>query len=171
MRVIFLAGRAAVDDLSTRARALGALARDFTCGPLLVADAVERLRRDLQSSREALGAARGRWAQDLGARVASELEREGRAHAVLTLDGESVETLRALASRLTARPGTVAFLASRTPDGLLVLVCRGEGSVFDCGAWLKRTAADHGGRGGGRPDRAEGRLPPDAPWEALAREV
>ncbi|MBI5515126.1 MAG: alanyl-tRNA editing protein [Deltaproteobacteria bacterium] len=171
VRVTFLAGRAAVEDLSQRARGLSALARDFTCGPLLVSDAIERLRKDLQASREALGAVRGRWASELGQRLVADLDREGRSHAVLTLDGESVETLRALASRVTARPGTVAFLASRSPDGLLVLVCRGEGSAFDCGAWLKRVAVAHGGRGGGRPDRAEGRLPAEAPWDALAREA
>jgi alanyl-tRNA synthetase len=40
-----------------------------------------------------------------------------------------------------------------------VVLQRGEGvKTFDCGAWLKATAAARGGRGGGRPERAEGRL-------------
>ena len=34
--------------------------------------------------------------------------------------------------------------------------------AFDCGAWLKAAAAERGGRGGGRPERAEGRLKLDA---------
>jgi hypothetical protein len=29
---------------------------------------------------------------------------------------------------------------------------------FDCGAWLKSTVNAHEGRGGGRPERAEGRM-------------
>ena len=58
----------------------------------------------------------------------------------------------------------VAICASLDPesgDALLVLQ-RGAGvtgaGAFDCGAWLKSTASAHDGRGGGRPERAEGRI-------------
>jgi hypothetical protein len=39
-----------------------------------------------------------------------------------------------------------------------VVVQRGAASTFDCGAWLKDLCAKRGGRGGGRPERAEGRV-------------
>jgi alanyl-tRNA synthetase len=75
--------------------------------------------------------------------------------------------LRALATRITAAPEATAFLAGRGPDGLAVVVARGSASTVDCGAFLKKAAAQAGGRGGGRPERAEGRLPAGADWAAL----
>lgn len=95
----------------------------------------------------------------------------GTARITLLLPDEPVETLRALGARITARPGTVALLASPSPEGLQVLVARGEGSAFDCGAWLKQAAARAGGRAGGSPGRAEGRLPPGADWHSLVEET
>ncbi len=173
MRVTFLAGRAAVDELSARSRTIADLGRAFTCGPRDVPAGIERLRRDLQEARDALGVARGRWAETVARELLAAMDASGDAsgehRAVAVFDLEPVDTLRAVASRVTARPDAVAFLASRSPEGTQVLVARGSASGFDCGAWLKRVAAAHGGRGGGRADRAEGRLPAETPWETLAR--
>jgi alanyl-tRNA synthetase len=166
-RVNFLAGRAALDELRARSASLAELGRLFTCGPHDARAAVERLRSELQSTRDALGDVRARWAEGVAERLLREASEAGSSRVVLTLEGEAVETLRALGQRLTAREGVVAFLASRVDDGLLVLIARGPGSGFDCGAWLKRVAAAQQGRGGGRPDRAEGRLPGAVDWAAL----
>src|SRR5262249_24909135 len=55
--------------------------------------------------------------------------------------------------------------------GIHVVAVRGAGSDFDCGAFVKRVSAQHGGRGGGRAENAEGRLPAravdPATWRAL----
>ena len=166
-RVTFLAGRAALDELRARSASLAELGRLFTCGPHDARAAIERLRAELQSTRDALGDVRARWAEGVAERLLREAAGAGSSRVVLALDGESVETLRALGQRIAARPGAVAFLASRVDDGLLVLVARGEASSFDCGAWLKRAAAAQQGRGGGRPERAEGRLPGGVDWSAL----
>jgi alanyl-tRNA synthetase len=49
---------------------------------------------------------------------------------------------------------------------------RAAGSSLDCGALWKQLAARAGGRGGGRADRAEGRLAtPLADWAALVGEL
>ena len=166
-RVTFLAGRAALDELRARSGSLAELGRMFTCGPHDARAAIERLRAELQSTRDALGDVRARWAEGVAERLLREAAGAGSSRVVLALDGESVETLRALGQRIAARPGAVAFLASRVDDGLLVLVARGEASSFDCGAWLKRAVAAQQGRGGGRPERAEGRLPGGVDWSAL----
>jgi alanyl-tRNA synthetase len=50
----------------------------------------------------------------------------------------------------------------------MVLAARGAESDFDCGAFVKRVAAAHGGRGGGRPETAEGRLPAAIDWMSAA---
>jgi alanyl-tRNA synthetase len=84
---------------------------------------------------------------------------------------DDVPMLRSLAGRLASRPDVVAFCASdeRGQDDWAIVVQRGAGVSFDCGAWLKSVAARHGGRGGGRPERAEGRLPRGLPLDDLAR--
>ncbi len=167
-RVTFLAGRVAQRELSARSKALAELARSFSCGPLDVRAGVERLRGDLAGARESLGLAREQWATLYAQRLVADALARGERRVACVLDGDAIETLRALASRITATPEVIALLASRTSEGLLVALARGEGSAFDCGAWLKRAAAAHGGRGGGRADRAEGRLPASVDWLALA---
>ena len=167
-RVTFLAGRVAQRELAARSKALADLARSFSCGPLDVRAGVERLRGDLQGARESLGLAREQWATLYAQGLVADALAQGERRVACVLDGDAIETLRALASRITATPEMVALLASRTSEGLLVALARGEGSAFDCGAWLKRVAAAHGGRGGGRADRAEGRLPASVDWLTLA---
>jgi alanyl-tRNA synthetase len=126
---------------------------------------VEKLRRELGDARDALGRVRGRLADVIGESLAAEARATGRAIAVV--DDAGPDLLRALATRITAAPDAIAFLAGKSADGLAVLVARGSASAFDCGAFLKQAAARSGGRGGGRPERAEGRLPPDADWLGL----
>jgi alanyl-tRNA synthetase len=79
--------------------------------------------------------------------------------------------LRTLAARLSSRSDVVAFCA--TPDegsgDLALVVQRGSAATFDCGRWFKEIVGHHGGRGGGRAERAEGRLPPGAALSGLAR--
>jgi alanyl-tRNA synthetase len=49
---------------------------------------------------------------------------------------------------------------------------RAAGSALDCSALWKQLAARHGGRGGGRADRAEGRLTTAlTDWSAAVAEL
>jgi alanyl-tRNA synthetase len=168
-RVTFSAGRRARDELWREAGVLRDLGRAFTCGPLDVPAGVDKIRRELGEARDALGRVRGRLADAIGAELAASAAATGRAVAVL--DDAGPDLLRALATRVTSAPHAVAFLAGRGADGLAVLVARGGASTFDCGAFLKKAAAQCGGRGGGRAERAEGRLPADADWAALVEAI
>jgi alanyl-tRNA synthetase len=47
-----------------------------------------------------------------------------------------------------------------------VVLARAPAGTLDCGALLKQLAAAHGGKGGGRPERAEGRLAAGVDWPA-----
>jgi len=60
-----------------------------------------------------------------------------------------------------------ALLAGVGADGVAVLVARAPGSDLDCGKLLSAVAKAASGRGGGGPDRAEGRVPPGVNWPAL----
>ncbi len=167
MRVTFLAGRVAQRELGARSKSLVDLARGFSCGPLDVHHGVERLRAELTATRDALGVARAQWATLYARALLDDAKRAGSQRVACVLDDATVDTLRALAVEITAQPGTVAMLASRSAEGLQVMLARGAGSAFDCGAWLKAATASHGGRGGGRADRAEGRLPATVDWAAI----
>ena len=72
---------------------------------------------------------------------------------------------------IVAAPGVLAILVG---DGqpAPVVVARSRDIGFDAGAWMKRAAAQLGGRGGGRPEQAQGGL--TAPAEtivAFARQI
>jgi alanyl-tRNA synthetase len=86
---------------------------------------------------------------------------------VAVIDDADVELLRSLARRLLEAGAPEVILGGRQAEALDVIVARAEGSTFDCGGFLKRIAALAGGRGGGRPVHAEGRLPPSTDFAAL----
>ncbi len=171
LRVSFHAGRRAIDDARAKERVLADLARDFTCGVLDVPNAVGKLRSDLKARLEALSGARGELVELVAERVLASHppDPSGLTAISVVRERDDVGMLRALAGRFAARPDVFAVCAS--PDGdsgdLAVVVQRGANVKVDCGAWLKAAAATHGGRGGGRPERAEGRLARGA-LEAIA---
>jgi alanyl-tRNA synthetase len=164
-RVTFAAGKRTRDVLGAHSDAIGALARAFSCQPGDVPATVEKLRRDLAEGREALKAAQRRWADALADRL---LAGEGRV--VAAIPGGDVDVLRALATKITAA-GRDAVLAATNPDGTHVMIARAAGSTLDCGALLRSIAQACGGRGGGRADHAEGKLPAGVDWPALVDSV
>ena len=164
-RVLFSAGARARGEVLAEAALLRELSRSLSCGPRDVPAGVDRLRRDLTEVRDALARAEAQVLDRVAAELAQKAAAEGRVVAVL--DGTAPEGLRALANKITATPGVVAFLAGRSGDGLSILVARGSGATLDCGAFLKKIAKMAGGRGGGKPERAEGRVPAGADWTAL----
>jgi alanyl-tRNA synthetase len=165
-RVIFNCGARARGDLFAESSALREAARALGVGPRDVPAGLERVRRELSEAREALDRSQARVAEHVGVALVAEAAASGRV--VAALDDTGAELLRTLAGRITAAaPEAVAFLAGKTADGLAVIVARGAASKFDAGAFLKKATAQTGGRGGGRPERAEGRLPATADWAAL----
>jgi alanyl-tRNA synthetase len=168
-RLTFASGRRAREQLAAESGLLRALSRDFSCGPNEVSAAVDKLRRELGTSREKLGQLRAEVAERAADALLERAGQTGDPVMVAAFDDATVEILRAIGARLSALPEAVALLAGRSDDGTQVLCVRGSGSSFDCGAFVKRIAGATGGRGGGRPERAEGRLPPGVDWDALCR--
>jgi alanyl-tRNA synthetase len=162
IRVGFHAARRAIDHARAHEAALAALATEFTCGALDVGAAVAKLRAELRSKTDAMAAMRG----ELVGRIADALwaahpiDPSGTTVIVAPRANDDVSMLRTLAGKLATRPDVVAIAASIDAESgdLAIVLQKGEKATFDCGAWLKATAAKVGGRGGGRPERAEGRL-------------
>jgi len=167
-RVTFSAGPRARRNVAREAAITRALAKDFTCGTDDVPAGLDKLRRELSEARETLGRVRIRVASAL----ADDFVRAADNQAVVgVVDDASLEIVRAVAGRITTQGDRVAMIAGAADGGTIVLVARGPDSRFDCGAFLKRVAALAGGRGGGRPERAEGRLPLGIDWPALVAQA
>lgn len=161
-RVTFDAGPRARRALLDEAGALKALASGLSCGPLDVSTALDKVRRDLAAVRDT----NKRLAERVAVAVADELAASGTNPIVAVLDDK--ELVRLVGARLMALEGRHALLAARDDDGMHVLAVRGPGSTFDCGAFIKKLATEHGGKGGGKPERAEGRVPGSVDWRAVA---
>jgi alanyl-tRNA synthetase len=163
-RIVFSAGPRARKNVTREAAITRSFAREFTCGTDDVPAGLDKLRRELADARETLGRVRIRVASA----VADDFMRGTADRAVVgVVDDASLDIVRAVAARITSQGDRIAMVAGAVDGGTIVLIARGPESKFDCGAFLKRVAASAGGRGGGRPERAEGRLPLDVDWPAL----
>jgi len=168
-RVTFVAGRRGRADLFSRDQVARGLAAQFSCGIAELPAAIERVRRDAEAATAETTALRGRLAQQLAAAFPG----TGAVVAALPAD---VELLRGVAARLVAG-GRDALLCTVDDTGTTVALFRAADSKLDCGGLWKRLAAHadlDGGksRGGGRDNRAEGRLAlPIADWPALIAEL
>jgi alanyl-tRNA synthetase len=157
-RVSFQAGPRARREAFARARIAEQLAQGFSTAPDDVLAQVEKLRAQVKAQNsekqgllERLGVVYGDAA---AARAA-----DGSVVVDVVSDAD-MGLLRALAQRFVAQKPTCAIVvATKEADGGgPVVVARGAGSVVDCGALLKTLVAAHGGKGGGKPDNAQGRL-------------
>jgi len=163
-RISFTAARRGRAELFTRDQVLRGLATQFSCGPAEVPAAIDKLRRDAASADATITQLRGKLADAL----LSSLTGTGRVIAEIPGDAE---LMRSVAAKLVTA-GRDALLAVRVDDGTQVVLFRAPGSTLDCGALFKQLSATHGGRGGGKPDRAEGKLAAQlADWPAAIAEL
>jgi alanyl-tRNA synthetase len=163
-RVTFAAGRKARTELFARDAVLRGLASRFSCGTAEVPAAIDKLARDVEASGTELTALRSR----LASMIIDALPPSG--PAVTAIPGDP-DLLRSVAAKL-AGSGRDALLCAPAADGTLVVLFRAAGSTLDCGALFKQLVAKVGGRGGGKAERAEGRLTaPVADWPALIAEL
>jgi alanyl-tRNA synthetase len=163
-RVTFVAGRRGRLDLFARDHVLRGLATRFSCGPVEVPAAIDKLARDADTTGAEVTVLRGR----LAGMIAGAFPGTGAVIAALPGDPE---LLRGVAAKLS-QAGRDAILAAPDDVGATVVLFRAAGSSLDCGVLWKKLAARCGGRGGGRADRAEGRLArPIADWPAVVAEL
>lgn len=164
IRISFSAGPRARRELAAQAATLRGLGRELSCDALLVPQGLAKLREELGGSRDALGKMRGRLAEAIAQSLGNTDN-----PIIAVIEDAGAELLRSIATRLTTDPSALVILGGGSAEGVSVLVARGASSSVDCGAVLKKIASAAGGRGGGRKEHAEGKLPAGADLEGAAR--
>ena len=162
-RIHFACGQRALDDYSRKHQLVRALSGRFTCSEEELAQAVERLQAQADANFKALRAAQSELVAAEAARLLATAGPDRVVSAAYPgWDGEQVKQL---AQILRSQPGFVVALASGANQ---VLAARSVDVAFDAGQALRNALADVGGRGGGRPDFAQGAAPS---WEAACQAV
>lgn len=155
VRVEFVCGGRAIQDYRWKNQILQGVSAELSVGLVEITPAVQRLRAAEQTQRKALERAQERLidydAQDL---IAAAPKLGGVPVVVQTYDDRTLDSVRLLAKRVS-EAGGVALLGLRADKAQLVFN-RPAGVAADMGALLKAAAAIVGGRGGGKPDAAQG---------------
>jgi alanyl-tRNA synthetase len=149
-RVEFICGNRVIRYAREANRCLESISRTISASALETAPAVRALWEDHQQTRKRV--------EELEAEL---LEHEAAQFpvdgglAVRAFKNRGIEKLKLLAVKICARPSTVALLADEG-DQLRVVFARSADSTPDMAALLKKTIERFGGRGGGRPNLAQG---------------
>jgi alanyl-tRNA synthetase len=161
LRLEFLCGDRVLREYRWKNAVLADLAGTLSVGAREVGAAVERIRADEERSRKALAQAQERLLHYEAAELLDGADRIGTTPVVArTFTDRELDHVRQLA-RLIADGGGVALLGISGTKAQLVFA-RAAGLPYDMGALLRLAATVVGGRGGGRPEAAQGGGPDSA---------
>ena len=116
-------------------------------------EAIERLQAEAKDARRRIKDLHAQLARHEAAALA-EAAADSKV-VVHVLEGWDANGLKTIASAICEREGYTAVLFSAPPPSALV-VARGPGATTDAAAVLKKLTERFGGKGGGRPDLAQG---------------
>jgi alanyl-tRNA synthetase len=158
-RVEFLCGHRALADYQAKNALVMELAQEYTVGHWEVADMVHRLDEELKATRREFRRTRDDFLDAEALALWHEAVRLDSVRVVKAdFVGRTVEDLKHLAQRLIVHPQTVALLAAGGPmDGKGSFAFARSGDLdVDMGVLVRHACETIGGRGGGRPDFAQG---------------
>lgn len=155
-RVAFRCGGRALAQVREWRDAFGAANRVLSVGPAELAPAIERL----QGENKALGRTARTLQEQLAGHVAAGLVTatppvNGRLVVAQAFEGWDAPGLKAIAAAVAATPGGCAAVFSTSRPALAV-IARAADVPVDASAVLKGLVAQFGGKGGGKPDLAQG---------------
>jgi alanyl-tRNA synthetase len=155
-RLTFVCGGRALGALRGYRDAVAGSVRALSVLPAELPAAIERLQAEGRELRKTLRSMQDALATHEAARLlAAAPERGGVRSVVDVLEGWDANGLKAIAAAITSSgPAVVALVSSSTPA--LVVIARSSGATVDANAVLKALVARFGGRGGGKPDLAQG---------------
>jgi alanyl-tRNA synthetase len=173
-RIQFMAGVRVLADYRKANRTARDVAAMFSAGredsAALVAQLVEenkKLRRRVSELEEvACGVEAEQLLKEAGYRTgsgsdrvnSSTVEEPGNSPIIIVkiFDDRDADSLKHLALALIAHPNTIALLGSRDGETARLVFARSSDAAGDMNALLHRACSIIGGRGGGRPDMAQG---------------
>ncbi len=151
-RVGFVCGGRALRTHRRHREVMGASLRLLSVSSEELPAAIERLQADAKETKRTMRDLEGRLAQHEAAGLAAAAV-EGRV--VAALEGWDQNGLKTIAVAIAGRPGCVAALVG-VPAPSAIVIARHASLPTDCAAVLKQVVARFGGKGGGRPDLAQG---------------
>lgn len=149
-RVQFICGDRVLRYARQANRTLETISQTISAPPFETATAVRTIWDEHQTARKTI--------EDLESQL---MDHEARAFpvenglAIGTFKNRGIEKLKVLAVNICSRPGVVALLGDEG-DQLRVIFARSADVTADMNALLKKTLEHFGGRGGGRPNLAQG---------------
>jgi alanyl-tRNA synthetase len=157
-RLSFACGGRALASHRTLRDVVAAATRAVSVPPEDLAPAIERLRAEAKDQSRAVRQLQEEVAAHRGAALRGEAETIGAVRGVLReVPGWDAAALKTLASAIISAPGLVAVLVGEGKPAPVV-IARSADVAVDANAWLRRAAGELGGRGGGRPELAQGGL-------------
>ena len=171
MRVEFLCGRRALRDYRWRNMTINRMAGELSIAGRDLEPAFRRLRQE--------NADKGKRIKELleealkyeAERLVKEAQTSGAFHLVIKVfPDRDPEEVRGLANRIAEHPGTVALLAAMGDKTNLVFA-RSADLAFDMNALMKEAVTRIKGKGGGRPNFAQGGGPLDTGLPAFLSEL
>jgi alanyl-tRNA synthetase len=166
-RIHFVCGRRALADYASKHETVQALAGHLTTSESELLPSIERMEAQIKQARKENADLQ---TQLLGYQVKDWLDQGdtiGSIHVVrLAFDERDINLLKETARRLTEQPGVVALLATRQPRPQFVFA-RADDVDVNVGTLIRASCAVAGGRGGGRPQFAQGGTPEGSPVEPV----
>jgi len=154
-RVEFFCGARALNRFRAMRDTVGAAVRLLSVSADEVPGAIERLQLEMKDQRRAMTALDADLARYRAGEFAASAEETDNGRLVLRAVDADANGLKALASAIPAHPGYMVVLVS-TAKPALVVVARSEDRSVQANQLLSALMARFGGRGGGKPNFAQG---------------
>ena len=156
-RVEFLCGGRVLQRFRVWRGALSAVQKHLSVPPLEMAASIERMQEDAKAVQRTVRSFQEKLATHEAQALVARAQRAGDGLLIAeALEGWDPQGLKAIAvAAAAAQPDVVvALFTSTTPAQ--VVIARGAKSTADASAVLRQLTAKFGGKGGGKPDLAQG---------------
>ena len=157
MRVTFLAGQRALKDYDRVSEAAHQAAAQLSTGVENLSAAVASLQEKLRAAEfELVRMKKEQLLSQVGRFLQEAEELPGGTKLIARFVDADANGLRDLASRLIENPGVIALLGAMNGDQAIYVFGRAADVAANMGNLLRDSAKPLGGKGGGRPDFAQG---------------
>ncbi len=154
-RIEFLCGGRALIRFRSMRDTVAAAVRLLSIPVAELPGAIERLQVEAKDQKRAMTALDAELARYRADELAASADPTDKGRLVLRAIDADASGLKALAVAIAARPGHIVVLVSTTRPALVV-VARSEDRAVQANQVLSALTAKFGGRGGGRPEMAQG---------------